>query len=42
MDYSALERNGVENYPSQDRAVLFLKVTDLTATVRSLGSELDC
>jgi predicted enzyme related to lactoylglutathione lyase len=37
--FICLERKGAENYPSQDKAVLFLEVADLTATVRSLGSE---
>lgn len=38
--FVCLERKGAENYPSRDRAVLFLEVGNLLATIKSLGSEL--
>ena len=37
--FVCLERKGSENYPSQDKAVLFFEVADLAATVESLGRE---
>ena len=37
--FLCLERKGVENYPSQDKAVVFLEVADLGRFVASVGSE---
>ena len=37
--FLCLERKGVENYPSQDKAVVFLEVADLRSFVASVGSE---
>jgi catechol 2,3-dioxygenase-like lactoylglutathione lyase family enzyme len=37
--FVCLERKGSENYPSQDKAVLFFEVADLAATIESLGRE---
>jgi hypothetical protein len=34
-----LERKGSESYPSQDKAVLFIEVDDLAATVVRLGPD---
>jgi catechol 2,3-dioxygenase-like lactoylglutathione lyase family enzyme len=37
--FLCLERKGVEDYPSQDKAVVFLEVVDLRGFVVSVGSE---
>jgi predicted enzyme related to lactoylglutathione lyase len=37
--FVCLERKGSENYPSQDKAVLFFEVSDLEAAVESLGRD---
>ena len=37
--FLCLERKGVENYPSQDKAVVFVEVADLRSFVASVGSE---
>ena len=37
--FLCLERKGVENYPSVDKAVVFLEVADLDAAVRRIGRE---
>ena len=37
--FLCLERKGVENYPSQDKAVVFLEIADLRSFVTSVGSE---
>ena len=37
--FLCLERKGVENYPSRDKAVVFLEVADLGSFVASVGSE---
>ena len=37
--FVCLERKGSENYPSQDKAVLFFEVADLRSMVGSLGRE---
>jgi hypothetical protein len=37
--FLCLECKGVENYPSQDKAVVFLEVADLRSFVVSVGSE---
>ena len=34
-----LERKGSENYPSQDKAVLFFEVADVAAAVKNMGEE---
>lgn len=35
--FLSLEKPGVENYPSQDKAVIFFEVDDLSASVASIG-----
>lgn len=35
--FVCLERKGVENYPSTDKAVLFIGVTNLDRAVKALG-----
>lgn len=35
--FVCLERKGVEPYPSRDKAVIFLEVTDLKSTIETLG-----
>ena len=35
--FLCLEKPGVENYPSRDKAVVFLEVDDLSATVLRIG-----
>jgi hypothetical protein len=37
--FLCLERKGVVNYPSQDKAVVFLEVADLRSFVAGVGSE---
>jgi catechol 2,3-dioxygenase-like lactoylglutathione lyase family enzyme len=37
--FLCLEKPGVENYPSQDKAVIFLEVDDLSAFASSLGRD---
>ena len=37
--FVCLENKGSENYPSQDKAVLFFEVADLAATVIRIGRE---
>jgi catechol 2,3-dioxygenase-like lactoylglutathione lyase family enzyme len=37
--FLCLEKPGVENYPSQDKAVIFFEVDDLGASVASIGQE---
>ena len=37
--FICLERKGVESYPSRDKAVIFLEVTNLQSTVESLGAD---
>ena len=37
--FLCLERKGVENYPSQDKAVVFVEVADLRSFVASVGGE---
>ena len=37
--FLCLERKGVESYPSQDKAVLFLEVPDLAAAIAAIGPE---
>jgi len=37
--FVCLERQGSENYPSHDKAVLFFEVADLAATVAGIGRE---
>jgi predicted enzyme related to lactoylglutathione lyase len=37
--FICLERKGAESYPSQDKAVIFLEVTDLQSTIDSLGAD---
>lgn len=34
--FLCLERTGVENYPSEDKAVIFLEVGDLASTLRRI------
>jgi predicted enzyme related to lactoylglutathione lyase len=37
--FVCLERKGVESYPSKDKAVIFLEVTDLQSTIDAIGVE---
>jgi predicted enzyme related to lactoylglutathione lyase len=37
--FICLERKGVESYPSRDKAVVFLEVSDLRATVAAIGPD---
>jgi catechol 2,3-dioxygenase-like lactoylglutathione lyase family enzyme len=37
--FLCLERPGVENYPSQDKAVIFLEIDDLGASVSNIGRD---
>lgn len=37
--FLCLERKGVENYPSRDRAVIFLEVPSVQAAVEAIGRE---
>jgi catechol 2,3-dioxygenase-like lactoylglutathione lyase family enzyme len=37
--FLCLERKGIENYPSQDKAVVFLEVADLRSFVACVGKE---
>jgi len=37
--FLCLERKGVEDYPSRDKAVIFLEVADVRSAVEELGKE---
>lgn len=37
--FLCVERKGVEDYPSQDKAVVFLEVEDVKAAVEQLGKD---
>jgi predicted enzyme related to lactoylglutathione lyase len=37
--FLCLERKGVEDYPSRDKAVIFLEVADVRSAVERLGKE---
>jgi predicted enzyme related to lactoylglutathione lyase len=37
--FLCLERKGVEDYPSRDKAVVFLEVEDVEASVEQIGRE---
>jgi predicted enzyme related to lactoylglutathione lyase len=37
--FICLEKKGVENYPSRDKAVLFFEVADLSATIAAIGKD---
>jgi catechol 2,3-dioxygenase-like lactoylglutathione lyase family enzyme len=37
--FLCMEKSGSENYPSRDKAVIFLEVDDLAATVSSIGRD---
>lgn len=37
--FICLESKGVENYPSKDKAVLFLEVPDLKSAINAIGRE---
>jgi len=37
--FVCLEKKGVENYPSKDKAVLFFEVQDLKAAIEAIGRE---
>lgn len=37
--FLCLERKGVEDYPSRDKAVIFLEVADVRSAVAGLGKE---
>lgn len=37
--FVCVERKGAENYPSRDKAVLFLEVADLNAAIEQIGSD---
>ena len=37
--FLCLERKGVEDYPSRDKAVLFFEVADLQAAIAEIGKE---
>ena len=37
--FLCLEKKGVEDYPSRDKAVIFLEVADVRSAVESLGKE---
>jgi predicted enzyme related to lactoylglutathione lyase len=37
--FICLEKKGVENYPSRDKAVLFFEVADLSAAITAIGKE---
>jgi predicted enzyme related to lactoylglutathione lyase len=37
--FICLERKGVENYPSKDKAVLFFEVPDLKSAIHAIGEE---
>jgi predicted enzyme related to lactoylglutathione lyase len=37
--FICLERKGVESYPSQDKAVIFLEVQDLQAEIEKVGRD---
>ena len=38
--FVCLERKGTETYPSHDKAVVFLEVSNLAAAIRCLGEEM--
>lgn len=37
--FICLEQKGAESYPSSDKAVLFLQVSDLASVIKQIGSE---
>ncbi|HZU42934.1 MAG TPA: VOC family protein [Terriglobales bacterium] len=37
--FVCLERKGAENYPSRDKAVLFLEVADLNGAIEQIGAD---
>jgi predicted enzyme related to lactoylglutathione lyase len=37
--FICLEKKGVENFPSRDKAVLFFEVADLSAAIAAIGKE---
>jgi len=37
--FICLEKKGVENYPSRDKAVLFFEVADLNAAIAAIGKD---
>ena len=37
--FVCLERMGAESYPSQDKAVLFFEVPDLTSAIAAIGRD---
>jgi predicted enzyme related to lactoylglutathione lyase len=37
--FVCLEKKGVENYPSKDKAVLFFEVPDVKAAIAAIGGE---
>ncbi len=37
--FICLEKKGVENYPSKDKAVLFFEVPDLKSAINAIGRE---
>ena len=37
--FVCVEKKGVEDYPSRDKAVLFLEVSNLTEAIRTIGPE---
>jgi predicted enzyme related to lactoylglutathione lyase len=37
--FVCLEKKGVENYPSKDKAVLFFEVSDLRSAIAAIGQE---
>lgn len=39
-EFLCLERQGVESYPSADKAVVFIEVDDLSAIVQKLGDRI--
>jgi catechol 2,3-dioxygenase-like lactoylglutathione lyase family enzyme len=38
--FLCLERKGVENYPSRDKALVFFEVEDLQSTIQAIGPHL--
>lgn len=37
--FICLEKKGVENYPSKDKAVIFIEVSDIKAAIQKIGEE---
>jgi predicted enzyme related to lactoylglutathione lyase len=37
--FLCLEKKGMENYPSQDKAVIFLEVASVDAAIKAIGQE---